>query len=78
MMKKNLSRFERVIRPLLGGMAIAIALSRPSPGISEAIVCVLGVFLILNGLTARCYLWKALGIDTAKDERCEFDEPSED
>lgn len=77
-MKKNLGRFERIIRPLLGVLAIAVALSRPDFGISETIVCVLGAFLIANGLTARCYLWKALGIDTARDEACELDDATKD
>ena len=73
-MKRNLGLFERVFRALLGATALVLALGSKSLGLSEAIVVVLGVFLLLNALTGRCYLWKLLGLNTAKDGSCSLDD----
>lgn len=67
-MKPNLSLFERIVRPLLGLVLASIALTQPDIGLLELIVLVFSVFLILNGLLARCYLWRWLGINTARNE----------
>ena len=67
-MNRNLSLFERIVRPLLGLLLASIALSQPEIGLLEIIVLVLSAFLILNGLLARCYLWQWLGINTARND----------
>ena len=67
-MKPNLSLFERVVRPLLGCLLALIALSQPEFGLLEGIVLVLALFLVLNGIVARCYLWKWLGLNTARND----------
>lgn len=67
-MKRNLSLFERIVRPLIGLLIGSIALAQPQIGVVEAIVLLFAVFLILNGLLARCYLWKWLGLNTARNE----------
>ena len=67
-MKPNLSLFERVVRPLLGCLLALIALSQPEFGLLEGIVLVLAIFLVLNGILARCYLWKWLGLNTARND----------
>ena len=67
-MKPNLSLFERMVRPLLGLVIAAVALSRPELGISEWVLLVIALFLVLNGVLARCYLWKWLGLNTARNE----------
>ena len=67
-MKPNLSLFERVVRPLLGCLLALIALSQPEFGLLEGIVLVIAAFLILNGILARCYLWKWLGLNTARND----------
>ncbi len=77
-MKQNLGVLERLIRPLLGIIAIAVVLEQPQFGLSEGIVLLLAIFLILNGITARCYLWRWLGINTARDRNCEWNDPRED
>jgi hypothetical protein len=73
-MKRNLGLFERLFRALLGAIALVLALGSPSLGVSEGIVVVLGVFLLLNALTGRCYLWKLLGLNSAKDSSCGLDD----
>jgi hypothetical protein len=67
-MKPNLSLFERLVRPLLGCVLATIALTQPEIGLLELIVLVIAVFLILNGLLARCYLWDWLGLNTARND----------
>ena len=67
-MKPNLSLFERVVRPLLGCLLALIALSQPEFGLLEGIVLVLAIFLVLNGILARCYLWKWLGLNSARND----------
>lgn len=67
-MKPNLSMFERIIRPLLGCVLASVALTQPEIGLLEIIVLVLATFLILNGLLARCYLWKWIGWNTANND----------
>ena len=77
-MKKNLGTFERVIRPLLGLVALGVVASRDSFGASEAVVALLASFLILNGVTARCYLWRLLGLNTADPDACDMSENQQD
>lgn len=67
-MKPNISPFERVFRTLLGLLLALIALSQPELGLLEILVLIASAFLILNGLYARCYLWRWLGINTAQNE----------
>ena len=67
-MKPNLSLFERLVRPSLGIVIAVVAMSQPEIGLMEALALVASVFLILNGLLARCYLWRVLGINTARND----------
>lgn len=69
-MRKNLGTTERVLRLLLGAIAIGVVLSQPQFGVSEGLVAIAGLFLVLNALAARCYLWRWLGIDTRKQKQC--------
>ena len=73
-MKKNLGPFERVIRPLLGLLTLSVVAVQPTWGVSEGLIATAGVFLIINGLVGRCYLWKWLGIDTYNRSRCDLDQ----
>lgn len=77
-MKRNLGVVERVIRPMLGLVALGVVASREQFGPSEAVVALLGGFLILNGVAARCYLWRLLGINTADPEVCDLDTHRQD
>lgn len=71
-MKKNLNGLERLFRAVIGATAVIIIFLRPDIGISEGIVAVLAVFLLLNAITGRCYLWRLLGLNTA-DSSCSVD-----
>ena len=67
-MKPNLSPFERVFRTLLGLLLALIALSQPEIGLLEIIALLAAAFLVLNGVYARCYLWRWLGLNTAQND----------
>jgi Protein of unknown function (DUF2892) len=62
--KPNLGKAERAVRLVLGVLIAGWIYRRPSPGIPEAIAAVAALFLVLNALLSRCYLWRALGIST--------------
>lgn len=77
-MKRNLGIPERALRLLLGLVGSIVVYQQSAFGTSEGIVMILSIFLILNGLLGRCYLWKALGLDTSGKGSCEFDERAGD
>jgi hypothetical protein len=62
----NLGKAERAIRLLLGLLLGGWVLLQPEPGPGEALCAVASVFLILNALYGRCYLWRFLGINSCK------------
>jgi len=66
-MQQNLGLFDRVVRLLLGLLMVTVIVSRNSYGWVELAVLLCAVMLILNGLLARCYLWKWLGINTRRN-----------
>jgi hypothetical protein len=66
-MQQNLGLFERVVRLLLGLLIVTVIVSRDSYGWVEVSVLVCALLLILNGILARCYLWKWLGLNTHRN-----------
>jgi len=70
-MRRNLSSFEQAIRLASGLIILLVLFSRGESGWVEWSLGIAAVFLILNGLTARCYLWRVLGINTLGPEQCE-------
>lgn len=62
--ERNLGNAERVVR-LLVGIAFAFwAVTRPDMNAVEWFVILVSLFLFLNGIFSRCYLWYILDIDT--------------
>ncbi|MDB4491290.1 DUF2892 domain-containing protein [Luminiphilus sp.] len=76
-MKKNLGPFERLIRLALGSASLFFVFIQPEWGVTEGIVAIVGLFLLLNALSARCYLWRWLGIDTRASAQCDFSQASD-
>lgn len=62
--KPNLGKTERAARLVLGVLIAGWVFRRPSAGMPEALASVAALFLVLNALLSRCYLWRALGIST--------------
>lgn len=60
MIAKNLNMAERIIRLLLGLVVAAVVISRPEMGAIEWTGALISLFLVLNGIFGRCYLWHVL------------------
>ncbi|MEK9928689.1 MAG: YgaP-like transmembrane domain [Halieaceae bacterium] len=71
-MKANLGKIEQSIRLCLGTIGVAAVLASDEFGMVEGVALLLSVFLLLNGLTARCYLWAWLGLNSNKSG-CDLD-----
>jgi hypothetical protein len=64
--ERNLGNVERVIRLLLGGWLMALAIASPGLNGIEWFIGIVSTCLILNGIFSRCYFWYVLDIDTHK------------
>ncbi len=62
MIAKNLGNAERIVRLLLGVLVAVITAMQPQFGAFEGLTSVIALFLILNGIFGRCYLWHMLEI----------------
>ena len=67
MIGRNLGVLERVIRLLLGSALAIWVYVQPQFGWIEAIASICALFLVLNAMLARCYLWHALGLNSCDD-----------
>ncbi|WP_101758133.1 DUF2892 domain-containing protein [Oceanicoccus sp. KOV_DT_Chl] len=68
MINQNLGIIERIIRLLLCGVLTIWLFSQNQFGPLEWLLTVCAIFLSLNTLFARCYLWHLLGINTCSDD----------
>ena len=66
MFSPNLGKAERAFRLVVGAVLAAWVLVQPEPGAVEAIAGIAALFLVLNALSARCYLWRALGLNSCQ------------
>ncbi|MEM8498067.1 MAG: DUF2892 domain-containing protein [Pseudomonadota bacterium] len=66
MIERNLGNVERVVR-LVFGMGLAIWLwQQPVYTIADLVAGTVALFLILNGIFSRCYLWYVLDISSCE------------
>ena len=69
-MKANEGKTDRIIRLVLGVLLIAVGLW-PLNGLQAAvggiIVAVIGLILLITGITGYCALYSLLGISTRKE-----------
>ena len=65
-MRQNLGKRERLLRPLIAVGLAFFAASQVESGWLQGVLLTGATFLVLNGLLGRCYLWKALGINSAR------------
>ena len=61
---KNLGNTERTVRLILGLLLAAVVLARPAMGAIEWTGALIALFLVLNGVFGRCYLWHVLEISS--------------
>lgn len=62
----NQSTFERFVRIIAGGILLLLATYVPMNTILTWILIILGLILMLTGLSGWCPLYKLLGIKTNK------------
>jgi hypothetical protein len=68
-MARNVGPEDRVVRIILGiGLAV-LAYLGVLPGIATIVMAVVGAYLILSGLLARCLFYKLADIDTSIQEQ---------
>lgn len=64
MIGKNLGRIERLVRMLAGLLLAGWVFSRPAMGGAEWLAALASLFLVLNGVFGRCYLWHLLDVSS--------------
>lgn len=65
MIERNLGNAERLVRLVMGLALGGWMMTRPDINGMEIFVVIIALFLILNGIFSRCYLWYLLDIDTS-------------
>ena len=73
MIERNLGNIERLLRLAAGLLLGAWAITATQMNAIEWFVVLISLFLILNGVFSRCYLWYVLDInscDANTDEGC--------
>jgi hypothetical protein len=68
-MARNVGPEDRVVRIVVGIVLAVLAYLRVLPDIPSIIMVVLGVYLILSGLLARCVFYKMADVDTSIQEQ---------
>ena len=64
MIERNLGNIERLLRLVVGLAFAAWTVTQPAMNAIEWFVAGVSLFLILNGVFGRCYLWFVLDINT--------------
>jgi len=68
-MDRNIGPEDRVVRIVVGIALCVLAYLGVLPGIPTIIMAVVGVYLAVTGLLARCPLYKLADIDTSIQEQ---------
>lgn len=71
MIEKNLGNVERVIRLVFGICLAVFVFMQPHISLMEGFVFLVALCLILNGVFSRCFLWRALGINSFRSHPSE-------
>jgi len=68
-MARNIGPEDRVVRIVAGLGLCLLAYLQVVPPIGSIVMAVLGVYLVLTGLLARCLFYKLADIDTSIQEQ---------
>ena len=69
MIEKKLGNVERVVRLVIGlGLFGSLAIQPAANGI-DWFVAVVALFLLLNGVFSRCYLWYVIELNTHNNSK---------
>ena len=69
MIERNLGNAERTFRLIAGVTMFTWIVTRPQSNGLVLIVALIPLFLILNGVFSRCYLWFILNLNTHKSSK---------
>ncbi len=70
MIEKNLGRVERALRLLVGLALFLFILLAELSGAYLLVLTTIAIFLLANAVTARCYLWRWLGLNSCTNDEC--------
>jgi uncharacterized membrane protein HdeD (DUF308 family) len=69
-MEKNLGASDRIVRILIGiALIAAVYLQLLPPGVANIVAGVIGAYLLISGILARCIFYKMVDIDTSIQEQ---------
>lgn len=68
-MAKNIGPEDRIVRIIAGIVLGVLAYLGVLPGIATIVMWVLGAYLLLSGLFARCLFYKLADVDTSIQEQ---------
>ena len=68
-MEKNVGPEDRIVRIVVGIVLGVLAYLQVIPGIATIVMWVLGAYLLLSGLFARCIFYKLADVDTSIQEQ---------
>ena len=69
MIERNLGNIERLLRLVMGILVAGWLSTRVDMNGIEWFVAIVSLFLILNGVFGRCYLWFVLNINS-REQAC--------
>ena len=68
-MARNIGPEDRVVRIVVGIVLGVLAYLQVLPGIATIVMYVLGAYLLITGILARCLLYKLIDVDTSIQEQ---------
>ena len=68
-MDRNIGPEDRVVRIVVGIVLAVLAYLQVLPPVATYVMYVLGAYLLISGLLARCIFYKLLDVDTSIQEQ---------
>lgn len=68
-MARNIGPEDRVVRIVVGIVLVVLAYLEVLPRIPSIVMAVVGVYLLISGIVARCLFYKMADIDTSIQEQ---------
>ena len=68
-MARNVGPEDRIVRIIVGIVLAVLAYLGVLPGVATIIMYVLGAYLLISGILARCVFYKLVDVDTSVQEQ---------
>lgn len=66
MIQPNEGKIDRIIRIVVGVLALTVAFTQLSSGLGQVILAGLGIMMLVTGIVGYCGIYTLLGINTCK------------